>query len=84
VVGLAASAASVALLTSELWALLPRGGAAGPAGEVRSAPRLALALPGVTLPLIHAVPLWLALALSLAVHEVRVVASLPSCVHGMG
>lgn len=75
-VGLAASAASVVLLASELWTLLADwGGAAGPAGAGRSAPRLALALPGVTLPLIHAVPLWLALALSLAVHEVRAAAA---------
>ena len=69
--GLAAGAASVAVLLAELATLLrplvtPAGAAA-----VQPPPRLALALPGVTLPASHAAPLWLAIAASLLIHEVR-------------
>lgn len=70
---------SVALLTHEAYALLRQryrtGGSGGTATEAAAAeeatPRLQLALPGVTLPASHALPLWLALALSLVVHEVH-------------
>lgn len=68
--GLAAACASVALLAGELRALLraePAGAGAAAGGP---GPRLQLALPGVTLPGSHALPLWLALTASLAAHEV--------------
>jgi len=74
VAGLVASVASVVLLITELRSLLratlrtPREAAAAAADPP---PSLQLALPGVTLPASHALPLWLALAVSLVVHEVR-------------
>ena len=75
-VGLLAGAGSVALLASELATLLAPsagggGGAAAAEAAAQAVPRLQLALPGITLPISHAAPLWLALAVSLAVHEVR-------------
>lgn len=69
-VGLVAACASVALLVSELHALLrPAPAVEGPAAT-GAGPQLQLALPGVTLPATHALPLWLALAASLTAHEV--------------
>ncbi len=76
--GLLAAACSVALLGSELYTLL-RGQMPAQTAEAVAAravagtgPRLQLAIPGVTLPFSHAAPLWLALAVSLALHEVCV------------
>ncbi|KAI3429503.1 hypothetical protein D9Q98_005592 [Chlorella vulgaris] len=68
IVGLLAAACSVLLLVSELLTLL-RGVQPAADGVVIAAPRLQLAIPGLTLPWSHAAPLWLALAISLAVHE---------------
>ncbi len=69
--GLVAACASVALLVTELHALLGPAQASAAGADAVAGPRLQLALPGVTLPASHALPLWLALAVSLAAHEVR-------------
>ena len=69
--GLVAGAASVGVLLAESATLL-RPMFTSPSEAAVQAPRLALALPGVTLPASHAAPLWLALAASLVVHEVCV------------
>lgn len=68
--GLAAGAASVAVLLAEAATLLQPMFTSPTEAAVQPPPRLALALPGVTLPASHAAPLWLALAASLVVHEV--------------
>lgn len=71
--GLMASLASVVLLITELRSLLRATFPAPREAEAATKlpPTLQLALPGVTLPASHALPLWLALAVSLVVHEVR-------------
>ncbi|KAL4444603.1 hypothetical protein ABPG77_002420 [Micractinium sp. CCAP 211/92] len=67
--GLMAACASMALLVTELHALLGPAQASAAGADAVAGPRLQLALPGVTLPASHALPLWLALAVSLAAHE---------------
>jgi hypothetical protein len=71
VVGLLAAVCSILLLWKELYMLLAALWQPPAVGSRSAAdPLIKLTLPGVTLPLSHAGPLWLALAISLAVHEV--------------